>query len=169
VEKLLPDGSWLSTPRIGARHRRALGGQLPEGPHTVRLIDFTVIVTSPAGRIRREHFRLVTTLLDPHAWPAAELAALYVQRWCAETAIGLLKIDFLLDKNQLMRSKTPEGVDQELYAALVAYHLIRQLVQVSPPSMVWIPTGSATPARSPRPASTSSPAPTRTRPTSWPA
>jgi len=128
VEKLLNDGSWLSTSRIGARHRRALGGQLPEGPHTVRLIDFTVIITSPAGRTRREHFRLLTTLLDPHRWPAAELAALYIQRWCAETTIGLLKIDFLLDKNQLMRSKTPEGIDQELYAALVAYHLIRQLV-----------------------------------------
>jgi hypothetical protein len=46
----------------------------------------------------------------------------------AETAIGLLKIDFLLDKNQLMRSKTPEGIDQELYATLVGYQLTRQLV-----------------------------------------
>jgi hypothetical protein len=128
VQQLLADGSWLSTPRISARHRRALGGQLPNGPHTVRVIEFTVTVTSPSGRTRRERIRLVTTLLDPNRWPAAELAALYVQRWCAETAIGLLKIDFLLDKNQLMRSKTPEGIDQELFAALVAYQLIRQLV-----------------------------------------
>jgi hypothetical protein len=128
VEQLLHDGSWHSTPRISARHRRALGGQLPQGPHTVRVIEFTITVTSPSGRTRRERIRLVTTLLDPKRWPAAELAALYVQRWCAETTIGLLKIDFLLDKNQLMRSKTPEGIDQEIYAALVAYHLIRQLV-----------------------------------------
>lgn len=128
VEQLLGDGSWLSTPRIEARHRRALGGVLPEGPHTVRVVDFTVIVTSPTGRRRRERIRLVTTLLDPKRWPADQLAGLYVQRWCAETTIGMWKIDFLLDKNQLMRSKTPEGVDQELYAALVGYQLIRQLV-----------------------------------------
>lgn len=128
VSHLLADGSWLSTPRITARHRAALGGQLPDGPHTVRIIDFTVIVTSPSGRRRRERIRLVTTLLDPNRWPAAQLAALYIQRWCAETAIGLLKIDFLLDKNQLMRSKTPEGIDQELFAALVGYQLIRHLV-----------------------------------------
>jgi hypothetical protein len=81
----------------------------------------------PGGR-RGEQFRLVTTLLDAHTWPAEQLAALYVQRWCTETTIGLPKIDFLLDKDQLMRSKTPEGVDQELYAALVAYQLVRQLV-----------------------------------------
>jgi hypothetical protein len=59
-----PDGSWLSV----------LGG-VP-----VRVIDAQVTVTTAAGAAA-SRCRLVTTLLDPAAYPAGELVTLYRQRW----------------------------------------------------------------------------------------
>ncbi|WP_170198249.1 hypothetical protein [Streptomyces chryseus] len=36
-----------------------------------------------------ETIRLLTDLLDPEAWPAGELAALYYERWEVESVGGL--------------------------------------------------------------------------------
>ena len=60
----LPDGSWLS--RFGG---------VP-----VRVIDAQVTVTTSAGR-SSDRCRLITTLLDPARYPAADLAVLYHERW----------------------------------------------------------------------------------------
>ncbi|MGH3126018.1 MAG: hypothetical protein ACRDND_34000, partial [Streptosporangiaceae bacterium] len=45
---------------------------------------FTLTVTTPGGGTRSEDYRLVTTLLDPAAAPARELAAAYARRWAVE-------------------------------------------------------------------------------------
>ena len=52
----------------------------PEG-HLVRIIEYTVTARAADGTTRNEPFRLATTLLDHQRAPAADLAALYHQRW----------------------------------------------------------------------------------------
>jgi hypothetical protein len=102
----LHDGSWLSL----------LGGV------TVRVIDAEITVATSAGRATGS-YRLATTLLEPRSWPAAELVALYHQRWEIETAYLELKSSIL--GGRVLRARTPAGIDQEVYALLVCYQLLR--------------------------------------------
>jgi len=67
---------------------------------------------------------LLTSLLDPEQYPADELIALYHERW--ETEIGYDEVKtHLLDRQESIRSKTPEGVRQELWGIALAYNLVR--------------------------------------------
>jgi hypothetical protein len=67
---------------------------------------------------------LLTSLLDPEAYPAKELVALYHERW--ETELGYDEIKtHLLDREEAIRSKSAEGVRQELWGIAIAYNLIR--------------------------------------------
>jgi hypothetical protein len=66
----LPDGTYLARMNLAGQKRAAPG-------HVVlRVIEYQV----DGGEV----IRLLTDLLDPGAYPAAELAALYGQRWEAE-------------------------------------------------------------------------------------
>jgi hypothetical protein len=94
----LPDGSWLSRvadPAAAAARqkknagRAARGSRLPPeaGPLpavTVRVIEFTVTAACDDGTARTTRYRLLTTLLDHRAFPAAQLAACYARRWAIE-------------------------------------------------------------------------------------
>jgi hypothetical protein len=67
---------------------------------------------------------LLTSLLDAKKYPAAELVALYHERW--ETEIGYDEIKtHLLDRQETIRSRTPSGVHQELWGIAIAYNLVR--------------------------------------------
>lgn len=67
---------------------------------------------------------LLTSLLDPEAYPAKEIVALYHERW--ETEIGYDEIKtHLLDREETIRSRTPMGVRQELWGIAIAYNLVR--------------------------------------------
>jgi hypothetical protein len=67
---------------------------------------------------------LLTSLMDPRAYPAKELIALYHERW--ETELGYDEIKtHLLERQEAIRSRTPEGVRQELWGIAIAYNLIR--------------------------------------------
>ena len=67
---------------------------------------------------------LLTSLLDPEKYPAEELIALYHERW--ETELGYDEVKtHLLDRQETIRSKTPEGVRQELWGIAIAYNLVR--------------------------------------------
>ena len=96
--------------------------------------------TSPRGRLVRvaeyrlkgieeaeELYRLVTTLTNPDGAPAAELAALYHQRWEIETAIGEVKTH-LKGRNTVLRSRTPALVRQEFFGFLLAHFAVRNLM-----------------------------------------
>jgi hypothetical protein len=134
----LPDGSWLSRvadpAAAGARQRknrkrRARGSRLPPegGPLpaiTVRVVEFLVTVTAGSGASRTERYRLVTTLLDHRAFPAAALASCYARRWACETAFQELKT-YLLGPGRVLRSRTPDLARQEIWACLAVYQAIR--------------------------------------------
>ena len=72
-------------------------------------------------------YRLVTTILDPAAAPAMELAALYHERWEIEGALAELKTH-LRGARMVLRSKTPELVRQEVWGLLLAHFAIRGLM-----------------------------------------
>jgi hypothetical protein len=89
----------------------------------VRIIEALITVTGADGSRRSEHYRLVTTLLDPERYPAAELIELYHQRWEIETAYLALK--HTLIRGRVLRSQTPAGAEQELWALLTTYQVLR--------------------------------------------
>jgi hypothetical protein len=120
VDRLLADGSWLSRLDAGGHRRRD-----PRGPVIVRVLDYTI--DDPGRPGHRQRYRLVTSLLDPTQAPAAELAALYHQRWELEGALDELKTH-QRGPRAILRSKTPEGVEQEVYAHLLVHYAIRALM-----------------------------------------
>ena len=69
----------------------------------------------------------MTTILDPEQARAEELAALYPERWEIETALDELKTH-LRGARIVLRSKTPELVEQEFYGLLLAHFAIRGLM-----------------------------------------
>lgn len=67
---------------------------------------------------------LLTSLLDPELYPAKEIIALYHERW--ETEIGHDEMKtHMLEREETIRSRTPDGVRQELWGIAIAYNLVR--------------------------------------------
>jgi Insertion element 4 transposase N-terminal/Transposase DDE domain len=80
-----------------------------------------------AIRYQRKGFRpskLLTSLIDPEAYPAAELVGLYHERWEIEIGYDEIKTH-LLAREETIRSRTPEGVRQEIWGIALAYNLVR--------------------------------------------
>jgi Insertion element 4 transposase N-terminal/Transposase DDE domain len=103
------DGSYLTR----------LGGL--SGP-AVRVVECEITIATAAGR-HTGVYRLATTLTDPYHYPAGELVTLYHQRWEIETAYLEIKSSIL--GNRVLRARTPAGVDQEVYALLTTYQILR--------------------------------------------
>ena len=128
VLEALPDGSYrsvLACPAAGRRHATARheGRPLPGPPAglAVRVIDACITFTPARGPARAERCRLITTLTAADA-PAEALAACYAQRWEIENAYRELKA--FTGAGQVLRSRHPAGVAQEIWAFLCAAQLI---------------------------------------------
>jgi hypothetical protein len=67
---------------------------------------------------------LLTSMMDPKAYPAEEIAALYHERWELELGYDEIKTE-LLDREETIRSRSPVGVRQELWGIFLAYNLVR--------------------------------------------
>ena len=118
VDKRLPDGSYLSRIYASTAHRRKRRKAM-----VVRVIEYRLKDVLGAEII----YRLITTILDPKLAPAKELAALYHERWEIETTLDELKTH-LRGAQIVLRSKTPELVQQEFYGLLMAHFAIRGLM-----------------------------------------
>lgn len=92
---------------------------------SVRVIEYTL--DDPGRPHTSERYRLITTILDPVAAPADELAALYAERWEFETALDEVKTH-QRGPRVVLRSKTPDGVRQEIYGYLCTHYAIRTLM-----------------------------------------
>ncbi len=78
-----------------------------------------------------EEHVLMTTLLDEELYPASELIALYHERWEEELTYDEQKTHQdprRATKPAHLRSKTPGGVVQEMYALSLAHFVIRALM-----------------------------------------
>jgi len=117
-EQRLSDGSYLSHIYPSERDRRHKTDGIK-----VRVIDYRLEGVADAEPI----YRLVTTILDHQQAPAAELAALYHERWEIETALGEMKTH-LRGAGIVLRSRTPDLVRQEFYGLMMAHFAIRGLM-----------------------------------------
>jgi Transposase DDE domain len=75
---------------------------------------------------RTQSVILITTLLDPIAYPAQAVRALYLERWSVELHFREIKTVMALDVLRCMR---PAMIEKELLMHLIAYNLIRSLMQ----------------------------------------
>jgi len=125
--ELLADGSYLSEihpPRPVATSAQASTDAPPAlTPITVRVIEYAM-PGLPEGEPR---YRLMTSLLDPVAAPALELAALYHERWQVEAVFDELKTH-LLQGRRVLRSKKAPLVRQEFYGWVLAHDCVRWLL-----------------------------------------
>lgn len=83
--------------------------------------------TARAIRYQRRGFQpqiLLTSLTDANQYPAAELCALYHERWELELGYDEVKTE-MLEREESIRSKSPDTVAQELFGILLAYNLVR--------------------------------------------
>ena len=117
--EVLPDGSYLSMiyPSPTARRHRT-------GGLVVRVVEYAL--DTPAGP-GHERYRLLTSLLDPAAFPAQTLAATSHERWEIETALDEVKVHQWAHPRPL-RSRRPREVVQEVYGLLLAHLAIRTLM-----------------------------------------
>jgi Insertion element 4 transposase N-terminal/Transposase DDE domain len=92
------------------------------GKTRVRVITAEIVVATRAGRATSV-YRLATTLLDDRRYPAFDLVKLYHARWEIETAY--LEIKSTILGGRVLRARTPTGIEQEIYALLVAYQILR--------------------------------------------
>ncbi len=130
----LEAGAWEHLPR---QRRLADGSVLAWVPPTrgvqypmqrgmwVRLISYRV-TDERLGELGQV-YRLVTTLLNPRLAPALELIGLYHERWEIELVIDEIKTHERVQR-KVLRSKTPEGVRQELYGIFLAHYAVRVLL-----------------------------------------
>lgn len=88
---------------------------------SLRMTRFQIIV--PGRRTRT--ITIVTTLVDPHEYPAQAIAELYGYRWNVELDIRQIKQTLNLDH---LRCKTPAMVRNEFWTTLLAYNLIRRII-----------------------------------------
>src|SRR6266581_1639305 len=121
VDQVLSDGSWLSRLYAASDRRK-------RHPIRVRVIEYTL--SDPGRRTSVDRYRLVTTILDPAAAPAHELAALYTERWEIETALAELKTT-QRGPRQVLRSRSPELVAQEVWAHLLVHYALRAVMHTA--------------------------------------
>jgi IS4 transposase len=88
----------------------------------VRLVR--VIVQTPGFRTRT--VLIATTLTDADLYPADALRELYAQRWTVELHFAQIKTILGLD---VLRCQSPAMIQKELQVHLIAYNLVRGLMQ----------------------------------------
>jgi hypothetical protein len=114
----LSDGSWLARITATSGLNRAA-----TPPLDVRVIDYTI----DDGRDNPEQYRLLTTILDPEQASATELANAYTQRWEIEAVFDELKTH-QRGPRAVLRSKSPDLVQQEMWGHLCCHFAIRTLM-----------------------------------------
>ena len=100
--------------------------------------------TMPARAIRyqRRGFRsqvLLTSLLDHIEHPAAEIAELYHERWELELGFDEVKTH-TLEREEALRSRTPERVRQEIWGLAIGYNLVRLAIERAAEKLQLPPT-----------------------------
>lgn len=125
--KRLGDGSYLAKiyPKPYDREKDRNG-------IVVRVIRYKLDDPQRVGH-DEEHV-LVTSLLDEHLYPAEELIPLYHERWEEELVFDEQKTHQdprRASKPANLRSETPAGVVQELYALSLAHFVVRALMHRS--------------------------------------
>jgi len=94
-------------------------------PDQLTLRVLRIHVPKHIGNVRSRCIDLITTLVDPQTFRKKALAELFWLRWHAELDLRSLKSVLQMD---VLRGKSPEMVQKELWAHLLAYNLIRKVM-----------------------------------------
>lgn len=100
------------------------------------VIPMTLKVREVRLKLVRQGFRdkfiiVVTTLLDAKRYPASQLTRLYGWRWqAAEVNLRHLKTTLNME---MLTAKTPEMVRKEIWSHLLAYNLLRSIMEQASP------------------------------------
>lgn len=118
--------------RLGRDDRLMLWHRGPQPSPWLTLLERASLPTSMTVRTLRgscyvKDFRvrrvtLVTTLLDPEIYPARGILQAYLRRWRLEMCFDDLKTTLDME---MLRSRSPEMAQKEIYARLIGHNLIR--------------------------------------------
>jgi hypothetical protein len=129
--RTLTDGTQLVRLAPADRQRRAQGEHLD-----LRLIRYAL--DDPARPGHGVEHRLLTSLIDPDQAAAPLLVEAYHARWEWEVAMDEIKTHQRPDTP--LRSKTPAGVIQEIYALLIAHYVVRAVMAQAAATVALPPT-----------------------------
>lgn len=93
-------------------------------PIRVRVVEYKLPDVTDG---KDELYRLVTTIQDPTAAAAKDLAVLYHERWDIEGFFKQIKC-VQLNADRVFRSKSPDGVRQEFWAHLGVHYATMRIV-----------------------------------------
>jgi hypothetical protein len=119
-----PDGDVILWRRPN-KPRGMTGQQYRRFPET--LLMRQVAVDARDKNNRAERFKVVTTILDVSV-DGGQIGDLYERRWAGEVDIRSIKSTMKMD---VLRCKTPEMVEKEIWAHLLAYNLLRTVMAVA--------------------------------------
>jgi hypothetical protein len=119
-----PDGDIILWQRPN-KPRGMTGEQYRSYPES--LIMRQVSVDARDKNNRAEQFKVITTILDA-ARDGGQIGALYEKRWSGEVEIRSIKSTMKMD---ILRCKTPQMVEKEIWAHLLAYNLLRTVMAVA--------------------------------------
>lgn len=114
VKKALGEDDFLVEMRVSDRARTA-------DPSLPPTFEARVIAYQRPGHLKQF---LITSMVDPSAFPAEEVIDVYRSRWEIESAYDEVKTE-MLEREETLRSRKPDGVRQELWGILLAYNLVR--------------------------------------------
>ena len=119
-----PDGDIIVWQRPN-KPRGMTGEQYRSYPESLTMRQVTVDARDKNNRV--EQFKVVTTILDASI-DGGQIGELYERRWYGEVDIRSIKSTMKMD---ILRCKTPEMVEKEIWAHLLAYNLLRTVMAVA--------------------------------------
>jgi hypothetical protein len=119
-----PDGDIIAWQRPN-KPRGMSGEQYRRYPESLTMRQ--VSVDARDRNNRAEQFKVATTILDA-AIDGGQIGDLFERRWDGEVDIRSVKSTMKMD---ILRCKTPEMVEKEIWAYLLAYNLLRTVMAVA--------------------------------------
>jgi Transposase DDE domain len=119
-----PDGDIILWQRPN-KPRGMTGQQYRKYPESLTMRQVSVDASGSNNRAKR--FKVVTTILDASIG-GGQIGELYEKRWSGEIDIRSIKSTMKMD---ILRCKTPEMVEKEIWAFLLAYNLLRTVMAVA--------------------------------------
>jgi Transposase DDE domain len=119
-----PEGDSITWPRPN-KPRGMTGEQYRSYPESLRMRQVSVDARDKDNRAER--FKVATTILDTSIG-GAQIGQLFEMRWGGEVDIRSIKSTMKMD---ILRCKSPEMVEKEIWAHLLAYNLLRTVMAVA--------------------------------------
>jgi Transposase DDE domain len=90
------------------------------------LVRIVTVVVDPGAGHRTTELHLASTVLDPKQMSTAQMGAIYLSRWKVELFIDDLKTTLGM---AILTTRSPAMIRRELIMHLIAYNLVRVLIQ----------------------------------------